>query len=84
MVIKDVRKNGEKLLLISGLEVRVLPGSPLVFNELVAAAVFGGFQTVAETVAGLLHFCRLAQVVFPYVLARSLVPLRNHSQTSGQ
>jgi hypothetical protein len=28
MVVKDVRKNGVKLLLINGLEVRVLPGSP--------------------------------------------------------
>jgi len=30
MVIKDVRKNVVKLLLINGLQVRVLPGSPLI------------------------------------------------------
>jgi hypothetical protein len=28
MATKDVRKNGVKLLLINGLQVRVLPGSP--------------------------------------------------------
>jgi hypothetical protein len=31
---KAVTKNDSQLLLISGLQVRVLPGSPLVFNKL--------------------------------------------------
>ena len=40
MVRKGIRKNGVKLLLINGLQVRVLPGSPLFLNGLASPDFF--------------------------------------------